>query len=231
VKLKLSEIFAGLEGEGVAAGTPTVFVRLAGCNLRCRWCDTKYASRQGAKHRLVDVEQVEAELAESAPGRLSVTGGEPTHQLAALVALAGHLRRRGYKLHLESNGTRYEPRLSSLFHSITLSPKLPSSGTKGALKPKVINSYLARGNVLQLKFVVANARDISALAKFVPKLRLPKALPLVVQPVAGKGTLAAYGKKGKRLAEAFERLVLAGELGSKYDWRFVGQWQLVWGRR
>lgn len=99
--LGLAEIFYSIQGEGAWTGTPAVFVRLAGCNLACRFCDTDYSLRF-----MASVEQVVArvrELGGSCP-MVILTGGEPLAQSATPQLIAA-LRADGRRVHIESNGT------------------------------------------------------------------------------------------------------------------------------
>src|SRR5271154_3504649 len=99
--LQLAEIFFSIQGEGTWTGTPAVFVRLAGCNLACDFCDTDYALKFVAS-----VEEVIArirELSADCP-MVILTGGEPLAQTQTL-ALIHALRANGRRVHIESNGT------------------------------------------------------------------------------------------------------------------------------
>jgi 7-carboxy-7-deazaguanine synthase len=99
--LQLAEIFYSIQGEGTHTGTPAVFVRLAGCNLACRFCDTDYAVREFAN--VGDVVARVRGLAEDCP-LVVLTGGEPLAQAESL-ALIDALRADGRRVHIESNGT------------------------------------------------------------------------------------------------------------------------------
>jgi len=99
--LQLVELFYSIQGEGTFTGTPAVFVRLAGCNLNCRFCDTDYALRFIAGVDEV-VERVR-ELSEGCP-MVVLTGGEPLAQRAS-APLIDALRAGGRRVHIESNGT------------------------------------------------------------------------------------------------------------------------------
>jgi 7-carboxy-7-deazaguanine synthase len=99
--LQLSEIFYSIQGEGTWAGTPAVFVRLAGCNLACNFCDTDYATKFFAS--VDDVVAKVQELGADCP-MVVLTGGEPLAQ-AETPALIEALRRDARRVHVESNGT------------------------------------------------------------------------------------------------------------------------------
>lgn len=99
--IQLAEIFYSVQGEGMWTGTPAVFVRLAGCNLSCRFCDTDYSMK-----RLASVAEVVDEVNQVGPGcpMIVLTGGEPLAQ-AESAALIDALRAAGKRVHIESNGT------------------------------------------------------------------------------------------------------------------------------
>ncbi len=99
--LQLAEIFYSIQGEGEFTGTPAVFVRLAGCNLSCDFCDTDYSLKF-----LASVDDVVAKVCELGKGcpMVVLTGGEPLAQREA-VDLIERLRRDGRRVHIESNGT------------------------------------------------------------------------------------------------------------------------------
>src|SRR5580658_1340703 len=101
--LQLAEIFYSIQGEGTWSGTPAVFVRLAGCNLACDFCDTDYSLKFLAPVEEV-VTMVRAEGGDCP--MVILTGGEPLAQ-ADTPALIDALRRDGRRVHIESNGTIY----------------------------------------------------------------------------------------------------------------------------
>jgi 7-carboxy-7-deazaguanine synthase len=101
VSVQLAEIFYSVQGEGTWTGTPAVFVRLAGCNLNCTFCDTDYALKEIASIDAI-VARVRAEGGDCP--MVIVTGGEPFAQ-AITPALIDALRSDGRRVHVESNGT------------------------------------------------------------------------------------------------------------------------------
>lgn len=123
----IREVFATLQGEGAQAGTPSVFLRFAGCNLGydvCPWCDTDWVKAvysEDVEGTLALVRQAaEAGFGGERPGLLLVaTGGEPSLQLDR--PLSDALRARGYRISMESNGSRPVDR--SLVDWLTVSPK------------------------------------------------------------------------------------------------------------
>ncbi|MBI2496915.1 MAG: 7-carboxy-7-deazaguanine synthase QueE, partial [Opitutae bacterium] len=96
----ISEIFHSLQGEGVLAGVPSVFVRTSGCNLRCNWCDTPYASwaPEGSQLR---VDEIIAEVRKNPARHVVLTGGEPMIA-PGIRELAAELKQLGYHLTVET---------------------------------------------------------------------------------------------------------------------------------
>jgi 7-carboxy-7-deazaguanine synthase len=103
--MQITEIYKSLQGESTYAGLPCVFVRLTGCNLRCKWCDTEYSFYGGRKMAPEHVFD-EVERLSSSGGLVEITGGEPMLQERELVPLMQRLLDAGYKLLLETSGER-----------------------------------------------------------------------------------------------------------------------------
>lgn len=107
--LKLSEVFDSVQGEGPSIGCPARFLRLALCNLRCRWCDSRYtwdfkAFDYAREVNERDVSSVAQQLSHDHPGRLIITGGEPMLQIHPLEMLC-ELLPRSLVIEVETNGT------------------------------------------------------------------------------------------------------------------------------
>ena len=150
-RLRITEIFHSLQGESRSAGLPTVFVRLTGCPLRCRYCDTAYAFSGGST---MGVDEILAEVAGHACRRVCVTGGEPLaqkHCRALLTALCDG----GYRVSLETSGALdihgIDPRVS-----VVMDLKTPSSGEQA--RNRMDNLALLRAED-QLKFVIGDRED------------------------------------------------------------------------
>src|SRR5277367_4155515 len=105
--MKVSEIFYSIQGEGILAGVPSVFVRLTGCNLRCVWCDTPYTSWNPEGSNMT-FDEVVGEVCSYAPSHAVVTGGEPMI-FPESVELTQRLKDAGIHITVETAGTMYQP--------------------------------------------------------------------------------------------------------------------------
>ena len=161
----VNEIFYSLQGEGFLAGIPSVFVRLAGCPLRCRWCDTKYALAEDAGDDLTIAEIVEA-VCKLRCRFVVITGGEPMVNFEVR-QLARELKDAGKHITIETAGIAYIPDIPCDLMSI--SPKLSNSvldDVKLAAMHKdsrldlAVLGELAANYNHQLKFVVDSVNDL-----------------------------------------------------------------------
>ncbi len=162
------EIFYSLQGEGARIGTPAVFLRLAGCNLACQWCDTKHSWGQGLEMPVADVA---ARILACGCPNLVITGGEPLLQQQELSALLALLP-PGMFTEVESNGTLTPcPALKERVNQWNISPKLAHSGneTTQVLRSDVLSHFAALPHAW-FKFVVQGAGDWEAIAA----LNLPR---------------------------------------------------------
>lgn len=109
MKIKITEIFTSLSGEvgGLEQGSPTLFVRLAGCSLHCPFCDTKHANTKDAGY-FMEVEDLAKEIINYEVGQLLITGGEPLEQAEAVQKLVYLLKasRNRLQIQIETNGTK-----------------------------------------------------------------------------------------------------------------------------
>lgn len=127
MKYPVIEIFASIQGEGAFIGKPAVFVRLAGCNLRCEWCDTKGSwDETRSEFEKLSVEQIVTKIMEAGNNRklIVLTGGEPT--IYDLTPLIKSLRDCGFYVAIETNGTNWIESSVTDHHKpdwITCSPK------------------------------------------------------------------------------------------------------------
>lgn len=122
MKLRVSELFESVQGEGEWLGVPSVFLRLSGCNLRCTWCDTPYASWH-PEGPVVHLDEIKRQIAQFAPRHLVLTGGEPMI-FEPIVPLTEWLKTEGYSVTIETAGTAY---LAAKCDLMSISPKLSHS--------------------------------------------------------------------------------------------------------
>jgi len=185
--LRVNEIFLSLQGESTRAGLPCAFVRLAGCNLRCAWCDTKYAWDEG---EAMTVEAVLAKVAALKCSRVELTGGEPMIQPAA-TELLRELCEAGYETLLETNGTvdlaHVDPRVVRI-----LDVKCPSSGQADSCRWENLSLLTGRDEV---KFVLADRGDFDFACDVVRRHDLIGRCAVTFSPVTGRlapATLAEW---------------------------------------
>jgi len=151
--MKVCEIFLSIQGEGVTMGLPTTFVRLTGCNLRCKWCDTTYAYEEGSE---MSIDDIMVKVKGLGCEQVCVTGGEPMCQ-EDVASLVDHLIGQGYLVTLETNGSVSIESLQCSEHlMISLDVKCPSSGENE--KTDFSNLELLSPND-QLKFIIGDRQD------------------------------------------------------------------------
>ena len=151
--MKVNEIFYSIQGEGILVGVPSIFLRLTGCNLRCSYCDTKYAYVQGEE---MSIPAILDAIKKFTCTNICITGGEPLLQKDT-VKLIETLLQKNYKLCLETNGSISIKKLvGKKFLVISLDIKCPSSGSHEQMNIKNI-SYLSEKD--QLKFIINNKKD------------------------------------------------------------------------
>ncbi len=153
--MKISEIFYSLQGEGFLAGVPSIFIRLAGCPVKCTWCDTKYAWDRQAGQDL-NIEQIIRQTKKWDCSHIVITGGEPFIE-PDLAKLTQKLKAGGKHITIETVGMDFIPDLECDLMSI--SPKLSNSGQPNMINTDVLNRLIASYDY-QLKFVIDNEKDL-----------------------------------------------------------------------
>jgi 7-carboxy-7-deazaguanine synthase len=148
------DIFRSLQGESTRVGQPMDFVRLAGCDLACSYCDTARA-RDPAAGREMTVEEVLAALPRPPLEWLEITGGEPAHQIDEVNALVAALAARGRRILIETNGAhpidRFDPRAIRI-----VDVKTPGSGMAGRMAGSNLDALRPQDEV---KFVLTGRED------------------------------------------------------------------------
>jgi 7-carboxy-7-deazaguanine synthase len=176
--MRLSELFHSIQGEGKLAGVPSVFVRVSGCNLRCVWCDTPYASWEPEGEELT-IEQIVERVRQFNARHVVLTGGEPMI-MPEVEALCSAIKAEGHHLTIETAATIYRPVKLDL---ASLSPKLSNStphdreGGRFArahdehrLNLPVIQQFIDSAQDFQLKFVVSREDDVNEIEAILAQL-------------------------------------------------------------
>ena len=176
--MKVCEVFHSIQGEGKLAGVPSVFVRASGCNLRCVWCDTPYASWD-AEGEDVAVDEIVRRVEGFGAKHVVLTGGEPMI-MPDIVPLWDALKSAGHHVTIETAATVYKPVKPDL---ASLSPKLSNStpwqreGGRFAeaherqrINVAVIQQFIDTSPDFQLKFVVSNESDLAEIEALLKQL-------------------------------------------------------------
>jgi len=179
--LVVCETFASLMGESTRAGLPAYFIRLTGCNLRCRYCDTAYAYEGGRELTVAAL----VDMARAQPHQLVlVTGGEPLLQAETPVLLTDLLA-AGFTVCLETNGSLPIDPVDARVHRI-LDVKCPGSGMADHNDWRNLDLLTPRDEV---KFVVAHRSDFTWALEVIDRHGLAQRLPVLISPVFGQVSL------------------------------------------
>jgi organic radical activating enzyme len=178
---RVAEVFYSIQGEGVTAGLPAVFVRLQGCSVGCAWCDTKYSWDPEAGSA-VELGTLVDEVSAYPCRRAVVTGGEPLES-TLFVPLLRALGSRGFSIEVETAGILPPPPGVDRAIQWNVSLKLAGSGAdeERRLRPDAIRGFLARD--AWWKFVVTNDTDVSEVLRLAERFALPRAR-ILLQPEA-----------------------------------------------
>ncbi len=189
--LRTIEVFGSIQGEGLRQGEPTIFVRLAGCNLRCGFCDTKRAWGSGREEPVHDIAASVRRIRETLPAEwVCLTGGEPLAQ--DVRGLVRALKRDAMRVQVETNGT-FPPQPGIDWY--TVSPKPP----RYAVCPELVRK------TREVKIVVCRDLKIGEIRRI--REAFPRSTPLILQPQSN----AAWSmRKAMELVEAACRSGLGG---------------------
>lgn len=175
--MRISEIFHSIQGEGKLAGVPSTFIRTSGCNLRCTWCDTPYASWT-PKGESLDLDTILQRVAGHAGSHVVLTGGEPMIE-PEVGALTQRLKRVGYHITIETAATVWQEVVCDL---ASISPKLANSTPhareggrfaasheRNRINLDTIRRLITLGDY-QLKFVVERPEDMDEIDVLLARL-------------------------------------------------------------
>ncbi len=182
----VNEIFLSIQGEGKYIGLPQVFLRLTGCNLRCKWCDTPQAidPKNGTEK---SVDEVMKEIETYRIKSVCITGGEPMLQPEELQILVKKLKNRDYFIILETNGTLYDSDIFNAVDCVSMDIKPPSS------KEKSDENLIARLEPKdQIKIIIANDGDYEFAKEMINKAGAD--IDVILQPQGGIKTKSLVGQ-------------------------------------
>jgi 7-carboxy-7-deazaguanine synthase len=223
--MRVNEIFYSLQGEGFLAGAPSVFIRLAGCPLRCRWCDTKYAwdKTAGAHY---SIEKVVQTIQQWPTKFVVITGGEPMIN-SDLTLLAQTLKASGKHITIETAGIAFiqdlpcdlmsiNPKLSN---STPTDPELAAIHEDSRLDIAVLRELIDNYNY-QLKFVVDSKADLPEILQTIGKIGNVDSGKVILMPQA------------KTRGELVAKSPMVAELCKKTGFAFCQRLQiLLWNNK
>ena len=185
--MKVNEIFYSIEGEGIRAGYPCVFIRLCGCNLNCSYCDTRYACGEDEQeYEDLSISEILSNVREYGCKRVTITGGEPTIH-TDFYDLVKALHTGGYLINIETNGTisSAEIRANVPYSvTVTMDHKCPSSGMNSKM---CVDNYMYLESHDVLKFVVGSQEDLLDADRVMSAPRIQNCSPnFYLSPVFGE---------------------------------------------
>lgn len=228
--LPVVEVFGPtLQGEGSYAGKLVNFIRLGGCDYNCIWCDTKEA-RDKYVGQLQPIDHIIDQLYKNVTRIVVITGGNPAiHDLSALIDA---LHMRGFIIHLETQGSIYQPWMTTLDH-ITISPKGPSSCIDKTPNMDIMNMLLKLHIPTTLKFVIGTDEDLKFTTQLLKTLHKPikaNRVPIILQPCTQIGKA---DQLPKQCVDIFEKILYNTDREinlSEYDIRILPQMHVMyWG--
>ena len=176
--MKINEIFKSIQGESSSAGIPTIFIRLTGCNLRCKWCDTKYAYDEGVD---LTVDEVIDRVNALGLSLVQITGGEPLLQ-DDVYRLMDSLLDNGYNVSLETNGSIDLSKVDKRVIKI-VDIKCPGSGESDRMDFRNFN-YLTKSD--EIKFVIKDRDDYNWAKEIIERFNLSEKCNILFSPVFGE---------------------------------------------
>ena len=198
---KVTEVFLSIQGEGVYAGEDHVFVRFHGCNLRCAFCDTPQpeAPEESSIRAVVD-KIFDADKNKKAKA-VTITGGEPLLHTQFLKILLPALRERGYKIHLDTNGTLPDKakEIVDLVDVIAMDIKLPSSTRNRHFWEEHLEFLrAAREKEVFIKMVITDETHDADIEKAIAIIEtVDRSIPLILQPASAFGDFKGVPENAK----------------------------------
>lgn len=215
MKLRIAEIFSSIQGEGGWLGVPSTFVRISGCNLRCKWCDTPYASWE-PEGPVLTISEILARVSKYKNRHVVVTGGEPM-LFDPIIELCSEFKAGGHTITIETAGTVYQSVVADL---MSISPKLQNSTPLGDWaerheatrhQPEVTRKLMSEHDY-QLKFVIQSLEDLPEVDGQVAELEADPAKVFLMPEgreadhlhATARGLVEACIERGYRLTPRYQ---------------------------
>ena len=186
--MKVCEIFSSIQGESSFAGLPCTFIRLSGCNLRCAYCDTKYAYDEGDE---MEVQNVLRQIDAAGIQLVEITGGEPLLQGHETISLIRELLDRGHEVLIETNGSMNIKEIDKRA-VVVLDMKTPDSGMSDKMDLTNLKKIKTSDEV---KFVICSRADYEWSKKLISEYALEARCKVLLSPGFGMikpGDLVAW---------------------------------------
>ena len=182
---KVVETFISINGEGQHAGELALFIRFAGCNLNCNYCDTRWANQPDVVYQEMTETEIKALVADSGVRNVTLTGGEPLLQpgMYQLLEIVGSLP--DIRIEIETNGSVDIGPYMTLIRrpAFTLDYKLPGSGMEAGMNTENYQ-YLTKEDTV--KFVISDAADLARARKIIEQYQLEGRCGIYYSPVFGR---------------------------------------------
>ncbi len=176
--MRVTEIFTSIQGESTFCGLPCTFIRMTGCNLRCKYCDTPYALEGGEE---LDLDQIMDRVREAGISLVELTGGEPLLQEECYL-LINLLLEEGYTVLLETNGSLTLEKLDSRVMKI-VDIKCPGSGMSEKMDFSNVNYLTGKDEV---KFVISDKGDFDWAKGIIDTYGLIEKCKVLISPVLSR---------------------------------------------
>jgi len=203
--LKISEIFPSIQGEGLRQGEATIFIRLSGCNLKCSFCDTKYAWDAGSEMCTAEILETVRKIRQRFPAKwVCLTGGEPL--LQNVCELVRGLKKAGLDIQVETNATIYRAMAVDWY---TISPKPDKYFFQPEYKKKA----------KEIKIIVTRRLNLAIIQNL--RSEFPDKIPILLQPQSNRKWSANLGMKILRnaLNAGLKNIRLSVQMHKVYGFR------------
>lgn len=185
VNFKVVEKFISINGEGRLCGQLSVFIRFAGCNLNCSYCDTTWANEKDVTYELMSAENIYKYIKCTEVKNITLTGGEPLLQEGILELLEVLSRDKELHVEIETNGSVLLDKFSNIENppSFTMDYKLPSSDMEDKMS---LDNFKYLTNKDTVKFVSGSTEDLQKAKYIIDKYNLTDKTSVYISPVFGK---------------------------------------------